>query len=116
MNGLYSVHVSLGDGRTGKGSGVIVLRDGIILGGDAFLYYVGSYVVAGQRMKGEIVINQHTPSTGQYPLFKGEEVGVGFSGEISGREILLLGTALVGNASQIFRGTMRRLVDTGGEA
>ena len=29
-NGLYSIHVSLQDGRVGKGSGVIVFRDGKI--------------------------------------------------------------------------------------
>ena len=32
-NGLYSIHVTLLDGRTGKGSGVILFRDGQILGG-----------------------------------------------------------------------------------
>jgi hypothetical protein len=34
-NGLYSIHVSLQDGRSGKGSGVVLFRDGKILGGDA---------------------------------------------------------------------------------
>ncbi len=42
-NGLYSIHVTLQDGRSGKGSGVIVFRDGKILGGDAYLFYIGSY-------------------------------------------------------------------------
>ena len=27
-NGLYSIHVTLQDGRVGKGSGVIMFRDG----------------------------------------------------------------------------------------
>jgi hypothetical protein len=27
-NGLYSIHVNLLDGRSGKGSGVILFRDG----------------------------------------------------------------------------------------
>ena len=31
-NGLYSIHVTLLDGRAGKGSGVILFRDGKILG------------------------------------------------------------------------------------
>ena len=33
-NGLYSIHVTLLDGRVGKGSGVILFRDGKILGRD----------------------------------------------------------------------------------
>jgi hypothetical protein len=33
-NGLYSVHIQMGDGVKGRASGVIVLRDGVILGGD----------------------------------------------------------------------------------
>ena len=37
-NGLYSIHVSLQDGRSGKGSGVIMFREGKILGGDAYLF------------------------------------------------------------------------------
>jgi hypothetical protein len=40
-NGLYSIHVTLLDGRIGKGSGVIMFRDGQILGGDAYLFYTG---------------------------------------------------------------------------
>ena len=33
-NGLYSIHVTLQDGRSGKGSGVVMFRDGKILGGE----------------------------------------------------------------------------------
>jgi hypothetical protein len=36
-NGLYSVHIQMGDGVKGRASGIIVLRDGIIVGGDLFL-------------------------------------------------------------------------------
>jgi len=52
-NGLYSIHVTLLDGRIGKGSGVILFRDGQILGGDAYLFYTGSYTVKGDTFKGE---------------------------------------------------------------
>ena len=44
-NGLYSIHVTLQDGRVGKGSGVIMFRDGKIVGGDAYLFYTGTYTV-----------------------------------------------------------------------
>jgi len=51
-DGLYSIHVSLLDGNTGKGSGVIVYRNGVIRGGDAYLYYTGSYTVQNDTLKG----------------------------------------------------------------
>ncbi|WP_133768685.1 GrlR family regulatory protein [Enterovirga rhinocerotis] len=105
-NGLYSIHVHLGDGRTGKGSGVLVLRDGRILGGDSFLHYVGSYEARGETLYGEVVVNQHTPSTSQFPLFGGRQVGIGFSGTDSGGRIVLDGTALVGRESMIFRASL----------
>ena len=72
-NGLYSIHGQLGDGREGKGSGVLVFRDGVILGGDAFLYYTGRYSSEGATLRGEVVVNQHTPSLDENPIFGGLE-------------------------------------------
>src|SRR5947209_18688993 len=108
-NGLYSIHVSLLDGRSGKGSGVIVFRDGKILGGDAFLFYTGSYSVKGDTFKGEVLVQRHTSSPDASPLFGGPEpVGIGVSGTFSDTAALLNGTALVGKASQIFGATLRK--------
>lgn len=111
-NGLYSIHVKLLDGRAGKGSGVIVARDGKLLGGDAYLFYVGSYVVKQDAFRGEVVVQQHTPSGPVSPLFGGPNpVGVGISGTFTETDAVMEGTALVGKASQIFRATLRRLPD-----
>ena len=112
-NGLYSIHVRLGDGRPEKGSGVVVMRDGTMRGGDAFLFYIGSYTVSGDALKGEVVINQHTPSPGQFPLFGGREVGIGFSGQVVEDRATMEGTALVGRESVIFRASLLRLADAG---
>ena len=109
-NGLYSIHVKLGDGRMEKGSGVLVFRDGEILGGDAFLFYVGSYEVKGAMLFGDVTIDQHTPSPDSAPLFSGRQVGSGFSGPFTETDAVLDGTALVGRESMIFRGTLKRLV------
>jgi hypothetical protein len=80
-NGLYSIHVSLQDGRSGKGSGVVVFRDGKILGGDAYLFYTGTYTAKGDTFKGEVLIQRHTNSPDESPLFGGPSpVGVGVSG------------------------------------
>jgi hypothetical protein len=110
-NGLYSIHMELLDGQTGKGSGVIVFRDGTIRGGDAFLYYTGSYTFEGGRWKGELITNQHTPNPPLVAVFSGREVSIGFSGTYSHDRAEANGTALVGKMSLNFRGTLRWLAD-----
>ena len=112
-NGLYSIHVTLLDGRVGKGSGVILFRNGQILGGDAYLYYTGSYTVKGDIFKGEVLVQRHTsPRHSDNPLFGGPSpVGIGVSGTFTDTEATMTGTALVGKASQIFGATLRKLAD-----
>ena len=113
-NGLYSIHVQLGDGREGKGSGVLVFNEGVILGGDAFLFYTGKYSAEGSTVRGEVVVNQHTPSLDANPVFGGADVGIGFSGQFDDREATITGTGLVGRHSMIFRATLRRLASADG--
>jgi hypothetical protein len=111
-NGLYSIHVTLLDGRTGNGSGVIMFRDGQILGGDAYLFYTGSYTVKGDTFKGEVLVQRHTSSPDASPLFGGPApVGIGVSGTFTDTRATMNGTALVGKASQIFGATLRKLAD-----
>ena len=111
-NGLYSIHVSLQDGRSGKGSGVVVFRDGQILGGDAFLFYTGSYTAKGDTFKGEVLVERHTSSPDASPLFGGPSpVGIGVSGTFTDTAAEMNGTALVGKASQIFKATLRKLAE-----
>jgi hypothetical protein len=112
-NGLYSIHVGLLDGRSGKGSGVILFREGQIFGGDAYLYYTGSYSVKGDTFKGEVLVQHHTRNPEVNPLFGGPNpVGIGVTGTFTDTEAVMNGTALVGKASLIFRATMRLLAAT----
>ncbi len=67
------------DGIDGGNTGVMVLHDGRIHGGDAFFDYIGSYTCADGRWKGELVNHEHTPSQGERPVFGGYEVGIGFA-------------------------------------
>jgi hypothetical protein len=111
-NGLYSIHVTLLDGRVGKGSGVVVFRDGKIVGGDAFLFYTGTYIIKGNTFKGEVLVQRHTSSPDANPLFGGPSpVGIGVSGTFTDTRGEMTGTALVGKASQIFGATLRKLSD-----
>jgi hypothetical protein len=110
-NGLYSLHVKTLDGHFGKGSGVVIFRDGRILGGDAFLFYVGTYSVDGTTLKGELQVEQHTQSKDVAPLFSGRPVSIGFSGKIDATESTIGGAALFGKQSIRFTATLRRMAD-----
>ncbi|UGV27073.1 hypothetical protein E0H22_16095 [Rhodopseudomonas boonkerdii] len=115
-NGLYSIHVVLLDGRSGKGSGVVTFRDGELLGGDAYLFYVGSYTVNHEAgtFKGEVSVMQHTPSPDMSPLFgnQSQPVGIGLTGTFTDSSATMNGTALVGKNSQIFHATLRKLAES----
>ena len=111
-NGLYSIHVTLQDGRVGKGSGVVLFRNGKIFGGDAFLFYIGTYTAKDNTFKGEVLVQRHAPSPDVDPLFGGPNpVGIGVTGTFTDTRGEMNGTALVGKASQIFGATLRKLAD-----
>jgi hypothetical protein len=99
LNGLYSVHIRLLDGVDGGLTGVMLLNDGRILGGDAFFYYLGTYASENGRWKGQILNQEHTPAKGEHPIFGGYEVGIGFSGTCDDQGALLEATALAGKRS-----------------
>jgi hypothetical protein len=112
-NGLYSVHIHMLDGVKGRASGVIVLKDGAILGGDPYFWSVGTYTVGVGTWKGDLVTNQHTPyrESTAIPLFGGREVTSGFSGTYTDDGAEVFGTSLVGSRSLGFRATLRRLAE-----
>jgi hypothetical protein len=110
-NGLYSIHIRMLDGIDGGNTGVMVLLDGRIRGGDAFFDYVGSYTSANGRWKGEIVNHEHTPSRGERRVFGGYEVGIGFSGTYSDDGAVGEATALAGKRSIRFSAVLKKLAE-----
>jgi hypothetical protein len=99
VNGLYSIHLRMLDGVDGGLTGVMLLNNGRILGGDAFFYYIGSYTSENGRWKGQILNQEHTPAKGENIVFGGHEVGIGFSGTCDEESALLDATALAGKRS-----------------
>src|SRR3954469_16968478 len=99
VNGLYSIHIRLLDGVDGGLSGVMLLKDGRILGGDASFYYLGTYTSAKGRWRGQILNQEHTPDRGENPIFGGHEVGIGFSGTCNEEGAELEAIALAGKRS-----------------
>jgi hypothetical protein len=110
-NGLYSIRIEMLDGVRGTNTGVMVLHEGQILGGDAFFYYVGSYTFADGRWKGEILNREHTPTMGERPVFGRKDVSIGFSGTYTDSGAIATATALAGKQSIRFNAVMRRLAD-----
>jgi hypothetical protein len=113
-NGLYSIHIRMLDGIDAGNSGVMLLHDGRIRGGDAFFDYIGAYSAANGKWKGELVNREHTQSKGDRPLFGGHEVGIGFSGTYDGEGAVGEATALAGKRSIRFKAVLRKLVDVEG--
>ena len=108
-NGLYSIHIRILDGIDGGNTGVMMLRDGRIHGGDASFYYIGSYTSVNGRWKGGLVNNEHTPSIGERSVFGGYEVGIGFSGTYTDEGAVAEATALVGKRSVRFSAVLKKM-------
>jgi len=109
-NGLYSIHIRMLDGIDAGNTGVMMLHDGSIRGGDAFFDYIGAYSSANGKWKGELVNREHTPARGERPLFSGHEVGIGFSGTYDDDGAIGEAVALAGKRSIRFRAVLRKLV------
>ncbi|WP_076859957.1 GrlR family regulatory protein [Bradyrhizobium mercantei] len=112
-NGLYSIHIHMTDGVRGRDSGVLILRDGLLVGGGPYFWSIGAYTVGEGTWKGHLSTNQHSPFSDPFarPLFAGQEVTSGFSGTFSGGEAEVFGTVLVGTRSLGFQATLKWLAD-----
>lgn len=99
VNGLYSVRIRVLDGVDGGLTGVMLLNNGRILGGDAFFYYLGTYTSEQGRWKGQILNQEHTSAIGEDAIFGGHEVGIGFAGTCDAEGAVLEATALAGKRS-----------------
>src|SRR5436190_22818533 len=95
-NGLYSIHVHMLDGHPDRGAGVLVLRDGDMLGGNGSLYYTGNYTCEGQRWKGELVTSPYTRNPDRKTVFEERDSGIGFSGTFADGQAEARGIALLG--------------------
>src|SRR5258706_3528743 len=98
-NGLYSISIEMRDGKRGHATGVIVLCDGRIQGGDSYFYYTGTYSFKDGRWRGELITRQHTEAVGVNLAFGGREGACGFTGLYSDGGADVESTALVGKTS-----------------
>jgi T3SS negative regulator,GrlR len=106
-DGLYSIAIEMSGAKRGHATGIVVLEDGRIMGGDSFFYYTGSYSFSRGKWRGEMIVQQHTDAPGLNLVFGGREVGCGFTGSYSAGAADIDGTALVGQTSVPFRAQLR---------
>ena len=66
-NGLYSLNIRMLDGIDSGNTGLMVLHDGTIRGGDAYFDYVGAYSSANGRWKGELINHDAYADQGRTP-------------------------------------------------
>jgi hypothetical protein len=110
-NGLYSIHIRMLDGIDGGNTGVVLLHDGAMHGGDAHFDYQGAYASSNGKWKGELINHEHTRSEGARLLFGGYEVGIGFSGTYSEGRAEATATALVGKRSLRFSAVLKKMAE-----
>jgi len=110
VNSLYRFVIDMTGAKQGRATGVVMLRDGQIMGGDSFFYYTGSYSFSRGKWRGDMIVNQHSEAAGLNLVFGGREVGCGFSGTYSEGVADIDGTALVGRYSIPFRAQLTLLI------
>jgi hypothetical protein len=104
-NGLYALNATSRDGIADEVSGVLILRDGQVHGGDAFVYYTGNYKSSAGKWQGKITSQEHTP-TGRPMAARVRHIG--FLGNDAGAKVDAM--ALVGEQSIRYDATLRLLV------
>jgi T3SS negative regulator,GrlR len=102
-DGLYTLSIDMSGAKSGHATGIVVLQDGRIMGGDSFFYYTGSYSFARGKWRGEMIVHQHAEAPGLNLVFGRREVTCGFTGTYSQGFADIDGTALVGSHSIAFR-------------
>ena len=81
-DGLYSFRVKGFDGMDWPPGGVMVLRNGVMVGGGPFTYFTGSYSAEHGFFKGELVVNEHTPPPSSHLFFQRKGCRRGCHGQL----------------------------------
>jgi hypothetical protein len=105
QNGSYSAWFRT---QQGEGTGVVVLSDGKVTGGDNVSAYTGSYVVDGNKFTASIASRRHTP--GQPSVFGIDNVDLTLTGKFTPTTASCTGTAKQA-PGLTFEATLIRIAD-----
>ena len=106
-NGIYSLAAVALDGVDVEVGGVLILHDGKLLGGDSYVYYTGTYESSDGKWKGEMMSQEHTPTT--RPMVERVQ-HIRFSGIYNDADAEADVTALVGKRRVRYDAILRFLV------
>jgi hypothetical protein len=106
-NGLYSLTAASRDGADGEVGGVLILRDGQMHGGGAFVFYTGSYECSAGRWQGKMTSQEHT-QTGRPMAARVQHIG--FLGTYDDAGAKADAMVLVGEQSIRYDAMLRLLV------
>ena len=107
-NGLYALNATSRDGVSDDVGGVLILRDGEMSGGDAFVFYTGSYECSAiGRWQGKMTSQEHTP-TGRPMAARVQHIG--FLGTYNDAGAKVDAIALVGEQSVRYDAILRLLL------
>jgi hypothetical protein len=110
-NGLYSLHMTMLE-APGKGSAVLVARDGKIVGGNGHVWFAGEYTFDDRgRWKGELMTEPYALVSDPSVVFDNQTVSIGFSGTYTGDSAETINTGFVGKRSIAFRFTLHWLAE-----
>ena len=108
-NGLYSLNASSRDGVADEVGGVLILRDGQLHGGDAYVFYTGSYECSAGNWQGKMTSQEHTP-TGRPMAARVQHIGFLGTYTDAGAGARVDAMALIGEQSIRYDATLRLLV------
>jgi hypothetical protein len=110
-NGLYSLNATSRDGVAEEVGGALMLRDGQLHGGDAYVYYTGNYECSVGNWQGKMTSQEHTP-TGRPMVARVQHIG--FFGTYSDTGAKVDAMALIGEQSIRYDATLRLLITLDG--
>lgn len=106
-DGLYKVQFQT---PLGAGSGVVHLMGGKLWGGDAGLFYIGTYTEHGSDFVANVATDRHTQYPGIVSVFGKDRVHISLSGKTNGDAGQMKGTA-VESPGITFQAAFSRIAD-----
>jgi hypothetical protein len=89
-NGLYKASFKT---PIGQGTGVVVIADGSIKGGDSSMYYIGTFQENNNQVIATIRVSKHSDVPGIIPIFGTNDVNVKLQGKSTDNSATIQGVA-----------------------
>lgn len=95
-SGLYRAEFAT---PLGAGTGVVILLNGLVKGGDSMMYYVGTYTMDGDNITVDLTTAAHSHPPGMKSVFGVENVNIALKGKFNGDNAQASGQAMGQNFS-----------------